>query len=56
MRVGDKIKMVIEESGETRFYRVERIYGSNLVFRKITEKEAGQGANVVTIKRLHHAK
>ena len=53
MKKGDKIKMLIESTGEVRFYLVVQVLGNQMTLRIITEKEAGENPKTVIVKNLH---
>jgi hypothetical protein len=47
---GDRVKTINAESNEPGFYRVERVWGSHVIMRRITEEEAGPNPTLITVR------
>jgi hypothetical protein len=55
MKQGEMIRMVVQETGEERFYQVSRVYGSDVILRVITQEEAGDNPRSVLVGRIRQA-
>lgn len=55
MKQGETIKMVVQETGEERFYQVSHVSGSDVILRVITQEEAGDSPRLVLVERLRQA-